>query len=73
MLVSEIKLNETSSQQMLECTVCETQISQYMTVIPVLCGDLCAFFIYCLLGCDWCIDAGVLNLRPVVLKLLPPL
>jgi len=30
MLVSEIKLNETSSQQMLECTVCETQISQYM-------------------------------------------
>jgi hypothetical protein len=30
MLVSEIKLNETSSQQMIECTVCETQISQYM-------------------------------------------
>jgi len=73
MLVSEIKLNETSSQQMLECTVCETQISHIWTVIPVL-WDLWAILYLLSLGqCDWCIDAGVLNLRPVVLKLLPPL
>jgi len=46
MLVSEIKLNETSSQQMLECTVCETQISPYiLTVIPVLCGICVGFFL----------------------------
>lgn len=30
MLVSEINLNETSSQQISECTLCETQTSQYM-------------------------------------------
>ncbi len=30
MLVSEINLGKTSSQQISECTVCETQTSQYM-------------------------------------------